>query len=416
MTRRDDGLFQKSKYGGEGRLSSAYRRKKRALFVNRFVWAVIFLGVLTGAWFTGERILYLTAAVLFALPIFSYVITSGLLRGLRVKRKQPDAIVKNSTGVLTVAIQNNTFLPLGSVDVVVRANEYAIEVLENQTVPINPFGRRRLEIPFEIKYRGHYNFGLAAIQVADMTGLFRLTRVFDATKMITSLPLVADISNFPLAMNMMTQASSRHDIRDEDYSTISDIRQYLPTDSIKRVHWKLTAKRNEWLVKTFQSNALSLVSIILDISRTNPDPSQTLAIEDAMVENALGLAKFCLSRAMPVDFITTDGQKINARKPEDFTIVYEQASGLHFLSDATPNCHGALSQLLIEASGYVNAVILTPQLNAALYEKVRQAANNGHYIAVIYFAAQGEICDVSEEIYNLLCEGGTPCYLMECLC
>jgi uncharacterized protein (DUF58 family) len=375
--------------------------------VNRFTWITIFLAACVGAWVTGERILYLAAAVFFALPILSYIITAfALLIGLRVFRSQPAAISKKSEGILSVRIHNNTPLPLGNVAVLVNADENAITVLEYQTVQVRPFGRCELEIPFEIEFRGHYNFGLAAVTVSDFTGLFRLRRRYDAAKMITALPHVADVSHLPLTMNMMTQASSRHDVRDEDYSTISDVRQYLPTDSIKRVHWKLTAKRNEWLVKNFQSNALSAVSVILDISRAPVPLREAYAIEDGMVEHALGIAKFCLNRGMPVDFVTSDGQKVCAKKPADFEIIFETASGVSFVSDEESNCYGVLSQTISEAGGYANAVVITPSLTPALYERIMKAKSSGSSTTVLYFPTQG----ASDEIFTLLAEGGIACF------
>lgn len=383
------------------------RAKNRVLIVNRFIWAVIFVGVCVGAWFTGERVLYLSAAVLVFLPAASLGISFFLLRRLRVSRKQPNAVLKQAEGTLSVGIHNNTFMPLGSVDLLINTDEHAITVLENQTVELNPFARRDLDISFQIEFRGQYVFGLAAVQLTDFTGLFKLSRYFDAAKTITCLPQVPNLSNFPLTMNLMTQASSRFDIRDEDYSTISDIRQYMPTDSIKRVHWKLTAKRNEWLVKNFQSNALNLVSIILDSTRQMLSPREVYALEDKMVGNALGLAKFCLGRGMPVDFIAA--RKTRARNPGEFDEIYTSASELKFTQC---DCQGILSQELNDAAGYVNAVILTSRLSGKLYERIANGTNNGHYIAVLYFELS-EPDEETAEIYNLLLESGKPCFKVE---
>ena len=69
--------------------------RQRTIFVNRFIWFALFFGICIGAFFSGERVLYLTAVVLFALPILSYTITFALLRGLRVFRAQPESISKN---------------------------------------------------------------------------------------------------------------------------------------------------------------------------------------------------------------------------------------------------------------------------------------------------------------------------------
>jgi len=380
------------------------KRRLSVIFINRFIWITLFLGICVGAWFTGQRVLYLTAVVLILLPVFSLAITFALLRGLRIVHSQPETILKNAQGFLCVNVHNRTPLPLGSVEILINADENAINVLENQSVQVNPFGKKRIEVPFTVEYRGHYDFGLKAVSVSDITGLFRLKREFVTAKKITSLPHVADVKNFPISMNLMTEASSRHDIRDEDYSTVSDIRQYQPTDSIKRVHWKLTAKRNEWLVKNFQSNALNLISIILDISRTEIPLKLSYALEDSMIENALGVAKFCLNKHMPVDFISSDGQKFSARKTSDFNIIYETASELRFIENAEPNCHIVLSQTLTNASGSVNAVIVTSNLTPELYGHIQKGKKSGHHITVLFFASDEKNHD--EEIFKLLSESG----------
>ncbi|MDR0272180.1 MAG: DUF58 domain-containing protein, partial [Clostridiales bacterium] len=306
------------------------RTPKQTLLVNRIAWVILIVGVFICAWFSGERALYLSAVILIMLPLASYAASFLLLWGIKISRRQPKCVTKNETATLSVALQNFTFMPFSDVDVLINADKNAVNVLEYQTISLNPFSRRTLKVPFKIEFRGHYDFGLKAIQISDFTGLFRLRRKFDTTKPLLSLPHVADLSNFPLTMNLMTQASSHYDIRDEDYSTVSDIRQYLPTDSIKRVHWKLTAKRNEWLVKNFQSNALNLVSIILDSSRLPLAPREFYALEDSMVENALGLAKFCLNKGLPVDFSETSGKKISTRNTSEFEIIFSVARELHF--------------------------------------------------------------------------------------
>ncbi|MCL2198600.1 MAG: DUF58 domain-containing protein [Defluviitaleaceae bacterium] len=378
----------------------------RKLFVNRFVWVVILLGVVAGAYFSGERIMFVSAFVLVVLPMVSYAAMYFLLRGLRVSVVQPASVMKGAEATLLINVHNTTFVPLSGVDVTITRDEDAIIVSDFKAVDISPFGTDALEIPFEITYRGHYDFGLNDVFLMDFTGLFRLRRRFSGDKTITALPQVTDISHFPLTMNLMTQASSRYDIRDEDYSTISDIRQYLPTDSIKRVHWKLTAKRNEWLVKNFSSNALNLVSIILDSTRLNLDPREAYALEDALVENAISIAKFCINKNMPVDFLTA-GQKVAAKSPADFDVIYQNAARLQFSST---DCHSTLAHELNEATGFVNAVIITTNLTAPLYEKIISGTNNGHYIAVMYFQ-QPIPSEESEKIYEALASGNMPCFL-----
>jgi len=251
--------------------------------------------------------------------------------------------------------------------------------------------------------------GIESLQTLDLTGLFRLNRKFNMDTKITALPGVADMSKYPIANNLLTQAQSRHDIRDEDYATISDIRPYLPTDSIKRVHWKLTAKRNEWLVKNFQSNALHQIAIIIDSKRISRDYQEQVVMEDRMIEMSLGLAMHCLRRGMPVDYMAGEGHKTMGRTFADFEAIYNTASVVQFEESPALSPGAILSQCLNDATGYVNAIILTARLDATLYERIANAQNNGHNIAVIYFPQRSPRRE-TEKIFSLLEEGGGHTY------
>ena len=382
---------------------------KKPLIVNRLLYAAFLLGTGGYAWISGERMLYVTFGVLAALPVISYVLTFFLLRGLQVTQLVPDAIIKNDTGLLTVRLHNTTPMPFGNVNVLVKGEDYAVEIEKEYTITLHPMRTTTSETEFKALYRGHYKIGLSAVSVTDMVGLFRLRRGFNKHVTLTVLPRVIELTDFPLAMNLLTQAHSRFDIRDEDYSTISDIRPYIPTDSIKRVHWKLTAKRNEWLVKIFQSNALNQVAMILDSTRLDLRPQELFALEDRMAEMSIGLAKFCLGKSMPVDFFATEGFKTKARGLPEFEIIYQAVAGLQFEPRPSLDCLNILSHVLNEATGYINAVIFTAKLDGELYERIINAVNNGHYIAVLYFATEFPDRD-SEKICKLLTEGAMPCY------
>jgi len=380
-----------------------------ALGVNRARYFVVWAIIGGSAWLYGERMLYVALAVLTALPILSYIIATVGIMTLKISQHLPESILKEEYGNLVVDIENPTRLPFGTVRFLFYGDDFAVQM---QGAILTRLGFRkptRQQIPFQINYRGEYEMGIKSIQIMDLTGLFRLTRQINMPVNMLSLPRIKDMNKFPIASNLLTQTTSRFDIRDEDYATISDIRPYLPTDSIKRVHWKLTAKRNEWLVKNFQSNALHQVTIILDTKRMAVDYKEQIATEDRIVEHFLGLADFCLKKGMPVEYTSGEGHKITGRHPGDFENMYYSVSRLHFEDDPLGSPYSILSQALNDTTGYINAIILTPRLDAALYERMVNAQHNGHNIAVIYFALTPPDKG-SEEVYSLLEEGGNVCF------
>ena len=384
-------------------------REPLSLGLNRARYFVIWVLVGGSAWLYGERMLYVTLAVLTALPIISYLIAMVGIMNLKLVQHLPESIHKEEYGNLTLTIINPLRLPFGSIRCVFYGDDFAVVMQDSLITDLGSFKPIRHVIPFQINYRGQYEVGIKSIQLMDLTGLFRLNRKLNMNANMLALPGIADMTGFPITSNLLTQAQSRYDIRDEDYATISDIRPYLPTDSIKRVHWKLTAKRNEWLVKNFQSKALHQVTLIIDSKRMDFSYKELVIMEDRIIEISLGLADSCMKRGMPVEYAAGEGHTVVGRNPGDFGTVYQTASYLNFEENPTLSPYAILSQCLNDATGYVNAIILTSRLDTPLYERIVNAQNNGHYVAVVYFAPRTTDRD-TERIYRLLEEGGKACY------
>lgn len=392
-------------------------KSANSINVNRMIYVALLLAIGVFAFISGERVLYITVSVLFILPLISLLLTYVALRRLWVKQNVSSTIVKNYRETLVVRIHNDSILPFTNVECVFFSNEHAIRTI-NETgdigehefkLTLRPLATAMYEIPFYTRYRGLYNIGVERVNVTDFMGLFCLSHTHDKHAEIISLPRILDFSNVPLALDVIAEASSRFDIKDEDYSTISDIRAYLPTDSIKRVHWKLTAKRNEWLVKIFQANAINSMSIVLDCKRTLAPSNEMYALEDLIVEYSLGLARHCLKKGMPVDFIATDGSKARAHSITGFDSMYKLCGRLMFENEPALDPVSVLTHVLNDSSSYVNAVICTSSLTVELYERFVHAINKGNYAAIMYFPTN-EPNTECERIFNLMEEGGQPCF------
>ena len=372
---------------------------------NRIIWLLILVSSFVYAWITGERILFVAAAVMFSLPIASVILSRYFLARVKLSQTVPRSVLKNDTSELTVRFHNHSIMPFGNVEVVFFGDENALNMPTNDNLFVKPLRTTEYKLPFTALYRGHFILGIKAVEVLDITGLFRLKKNFGKFVEVTSLPLIKDLKSFPLNMNTHTQAQARHDLRDEDYATISDIRDYMPTDSIKRVHWKLTAKKGEWLVKIFQSNAQSRVSVILDSLRLDVHPKEMYSLEDHIVETTVAIVKYSLMSGMPVDFFATESFKSSARAMGEFATIYNATGSLKFDRSPPLSSLSILTHLLNEASGYVNAIIICSTLSHDLSERILNATNNGHNITVLYFSTI-KSNDESDRIFALLSDSG----------
>jgi uncharacterized protein (DUF58 family) len=379
---------------------------------NRMLYGAALAVVLAFTWVYGGETLYLSLYVLLLLPALSFLLTLVMLRGLCItQRVSHSVLVKEEPGAYTIQIDNNSPMLFARIECEFVERHFAIVTDGLQkSLFARPFSGETHEIPFRIKYRGEYPLGIRRIKVRDLTGLFTVKRKLRDTVSLTVLPRVTDLAYFPLAANLFSQSHSNFEIREEDYSVVSDIRAYRPTDSVKRIHWKLTAKRQELLVKNFQSNSLNQITVILDTTKFYYAPELTLAMEDTMVEFTLGLLHYCLLHAMPVAFLAGDYVKKEGRTQSDFDGMYHMAANIPF--DAAPieqRALGLLGKCIDESQHYINAVVATAKPDEYLYGRVVSANHTGHFVAVVYFSPP-KTDAAAEEVYRKLTDSGVACY------
>ena len=91
----------------------------------------------------------------------------------------------------------------------------------------------------------------------------------------------------------------------EDASSPSGVRAWQDGDVLKKVHWKLTMRRREILVRTYEESARPDTLILPDLSPINALKDQALSIEDCVCEICLGAARAQLMANDPVSMPLT---------------------------------------------------------------------------------------------------------------
>ncbi len=124
----------------------------------------------------------------------------------------------------------------------------------------------------EFRYRGSYEIGVRCLYISDFLGLFAVRLDVDIYENIHVMPRRLD-------MNMKCETSAT-DIPNDSakvvFSTekaeIGNIREYIPGDSQKSIHWKLSSKmfNGNLMVKEFNTNTSQSVYMLCDFSRSIP--------------------------------------------------------------------------------------------------------------------------------------------------
>ena len=153
-----------------------------------------------------------------------------------------------------VLIHNHFAMPFTKVRVTVRYGECSdkrrkkvrLVIKQGKNQPV------RRDCRVTIRKPGNYVFSISRIRIYDLTGLFYFTKKGVAEEHALILP---EPSAIPVVLgervrNFFGDADTFDDLRPGyDPSETFDVRQFRNGDRLQKVHWKLSAKSDELMVK-----------------------------------------------------------------------------------------------------------------------------------------------------------------------
>ena len=247
-----------------------------------------------------------------------------------------------------------------------------------------PFGRYTIEKQLSFSYRGLYEIGVAELYCYDLFRLFKVKININLFKSISILPRRLVFSG-ELKLDDSTEESDFNARRvGEDNSEISDFRDYRPGDSVRAVHWKLSSKSDDLVVKEYSMNSKQNTLIICDTTpRYNPEESDKFSSDineaaiDLLVEGTIAVGNAFLSSASPCTLVWLDKRSadgffsLEAKDVEGASKFYNEFSTVP-VAESDAGLPYIASKITVPSSARV--IIATSSLNPEFVEEARAAA------------------------------------------
>ena len=168
--------------------------------------------------------------------------------------------------------------------------------------PPAPFCVHERRLSLNACHVGQYVAGLKFLEIQDTFGLFRMRLTNrEAGGMLTVLPRPFDIEKPRVTTG--DDGSAPLARTQEDYNAPEDVRAYQPGDAMKRIHWKLSSRKRELLVRRFESPAPPDTLILLDCDTPVGGDHLTdgkECLRDALCETAVSVARMQMADGSPV--------------------------------------------------------------------------------------------------------------------
>jgi uncharacterized protein (DUF58 family) len=181
----------------------------------------------------------------------------------------------------------------------------------------------------ELKYRLHstrrglFQVGPTVVETSGPLGLVRRFLVGQSVDFITVLPKVVSIKKgLAQGQRPVHQVPRRRSIF-EDPSRFMGMRDYRPGDSMRRIHWRATARSGKIQVKLFEPSVLTGVLLAVDMGlraypQTRTKPREIDPLLELTITSAASLGEYVLTGDQQIGLIS-NGTDAAERYPEDWT-------------------------------------------------------------------------------------------------
>lgn len=253
------------------KVDDKYKKKLHFDYV-RLISALIIYGVF-GIFSFNYFHSYISILFLIAL-LLVFICSSVFLRFLGNNLQVELFVSENSITCgdnigLGIRINNNTvFSSLKcEIDVVSTNHYFELESKNTFVLPVCYMSNIVHSYNMKTSYIGKVSFKVQKIKIYDILGLSYLDFSCSDDVTVTIRPIKSDIDD-NVRIGIIDSIIDNNDetIKGNDIADSFDIREYVPGDRIKDVHWKLSAKKDELLVKERSKTSENKAILFIDSS------------------------------------------------------------------------------------------------------------------------------------------------------
>ena len=329
-----------------------------------------------------------------ALPVVSFILM--LISGLTLRIEvipDKDYVGKHQHIGIQVRVINRFIIPAAPMFITGTFHDADGSVMSGRRLVMGVAALKKCEYIFEgnIRFRGEYMLGIEHAEIYDLLRIFRFRiRSRPMCRIVVSPRRVILDENDALCTDDFDSSITKVSFMES--GSFASVRKYEDGDLMKHVHWKLTAKHDELMVKQSEQNLGSSAVMVLDLHDFSADDEKNMKAADAAVETALALTRKIISDGRSaMNIYRTGGGRTDvctAEKTED----YEKLISVYATIPITAPDAGA-EALMPQAAEYLTGneplfIITTEMDKASMASALRTVGSSCGMIRVYLTGAK----------------------------
>lgn len=221
----------------------------------RITYALMILLFLLGTIFYRQSFLAILLLLLIILPVISIALAHHAFKRFDFFLSSPVTTVSMpEKPIIILTVKNPTFFPFLNCELSFQfQNMYFPSSLKNTiALPLEARKTWTLRFPFAVSQPGMIIFSLEDVKLTDFLHFYTFHKSLNKGMQIPVLPKEMPISFVPAAMHTESEDSEFYDPAGSLSTDIREVREYIPGDRIQDMHWKLSARMDDLLVKQYE--------------------------------------------------------------------------------------------------------------------------------------------------------------------
>jgi uncharacterized protein (DUF58 family) len=318
-------------------------------------WLMLILLLYLGLAYSGIRQLAVILMIALLLPLISLIFLHLARRriALRLSIDQP-VLRRLEETALKIRLTYPGWQVIGLADLRIEKPAFkARGRRERRYLTIRPHRDLLLTVRLESPHRGFQPINVLLFRARDLFGLFRLPVLSRKARLRLSQTLTVLPRAYPfdpltaLAAALLKQQQQQAWQVGSELDAIANIRQQQPGDSIKRAHWKLSARQGELMIREFENPLQQEALILIDLSGAAVDATGLADFADYFTDCAAWLVEVILKASCRVRLVAYQDQgRIEAEADRSG----QEQSVLLVLAGISPDDQWQPDQVVLEES------------------------------------------------------------------
>ena len=315
---------------------------------------------------TGSSVFLMGALLVWLMMAAGFLGVWWAAKTLTITSLLTDTTVQRGEDVaLQIGVKYAGFLPIAPLmaEIAARPDRPA------QTLRLNglPGKEQKLTLNFHAAHVGVTSPGVKKIVISDLLGMFKVEKLpqVQGGELIV-LPLPFDVGALTYAAgDSGTESMAR---ASEDVTSPADVRAYQPGDAMKKIHWKLSVRKRELMVRRFEAPVMPDALVLLDCSRPpkTADENAQLDLRDALLETAASVMQQNIQTEHPAKLPIHGDHPIELDRGMGLPVILEALARVDF---SAPDKFDRMLMLEMRRMRKVGStVIISARLNSRMVD------------------------------------------------